>query len=809
MRHTISLATLASVALLPFAASAQETSNDKVIAELIVTATKREQTLQDVPFSVGLQTEEQIRDSGSNNIVDLARNVAGLAIADLGPGQSQVAIRGISSGQVVRDQPGVKESVGIYLDESPISIALFTPDLDLFDLERMEILRGPQGTLFGAGSSSGTLRYITAQPKLGMFQGAAEVTGTDGTGADTGGAAKLMLNAPIGDKVALRIAAYYDWIPGFIDAVQPDLSVKENVDSGTKSGARVAMLFKPTDQLSITPRIVYQKLETDGYPREDFYNILGNQYTNTEPQVRLGEREQFTQLQEGLTDEFRLGDLKIAYDFGSMTLTSISSYTDRDVEVDRDASQLTGSVTADIGGTSAEVRLNSELIDRTSLQSFSQELRLSSNGSEKLDWLVGAFYQHTDRDYGQDLPTPGYDAVWLAHVGQTPADVGNPPPDNPFFSRLSYTFKQYAAFGEATYHFNDQWALTGGLRYYKFDEDRVLTFAGFFTAPQADVPGSTSADGLSPRAILAYSPNDDVTLSAQIARGFRLGGINDPLNGPICSDPRDVTTFSAFTTWDDETLWNYELGAKMRFAGGTVTFNTAIFYSDIKDLQDGVDVSSCSSRIVVNVPKAHSYGVEAELFARPSVNWDFGVSATWLNAEVDSTLLYAGSTDVIAGIKEGNRLPTSPEFQGAASATYRWDWTTGLFSFVNLTYQYVGSSFSRIADEAPNFGLISSDNSPGGLQSQGAARLIPFGINPAPNATNQLNIPFDAELSSYDILNARFVIGSDRWNAAVFCNNVFDEVALLSVDRERGRSARVGYLTNQPRTYGVSLLVNF
>ncbi|HEY7186311.1 MAG TPA: TonB-dependent receptor, partial [Vicinamibacterales bacterium] len=694
MRHAISLATLACVALLPFAASGQETSNDKIIAELIVTATKREQTLQDVPFSVGLQTEEQIRNSGTNNIIDLARNVAGLAIADLGPGQSQVAIRGISSGQVVRDQPGVKESVGIYLDESPISVALFTPDLDLFDLERMEILRGPQGTLFGAGSSSGTLRYITAQPKLGMFQGAAEVTGTDGTSADTGGSVKAMFNAPIGDKVALRLVGYYDWIPGFIDAVQPDLSVKENIDSGTKSGARVAMLFKPSDALSITPRIVYQKLETDGYPRADFYNILGNQYTTTEPAVQLGEREQFTQLKEGLTDEFRLGDLKITYDFGPVTLTSISSYTDRDVEVDRDASQLTGSVTFDVLGPTApssSVRLNSELIDKTSLQSFSQELRLSSNGSEKIDWLVGLYYQDTDRDYGQTLPTPGWDAA--TGIDNTSPANGSAPADSPFFSRLSYSFKQFAAFGEATYHFTDQWALTGGLRYYNFDEDRVLTFRGFFSAASEgidtiDQPGSTDSDGFSPRVILAYQPNDDVTLSAQASRGFRLGGINDPLNAPLCSAD-DLATFDGHPTWDDETVWDYELGAKMRLAGGTVTLNTAVFYSDIKDLQDGIDVGTCSSRIVLNVPKAHSYGIEAELFARPSINWDFGVSATWVNAELDSTITsdVGGVPTVVAGIEKGNRLPTSPEFQGAASATYRWDWNTNLFSFVNLTYQ--------------------------------------------------------------------------------------------------------------------------
>ncbi len=164
---------------LPFALSAQkrrEPTEDDVTEEIIVTAQKRATSLQDVPFSVAAITAEDIEQSGATNIVELARNVPGLYITDLGPGQSQVAIRGISAGQVVRDQAGVKESVGIYLDESPVSVALFTPDLDLYDLDRIEVLRGPQGTLFGAGSSSGTVRYITAQPNVGEFGGSVDLT---------------------------------------------------------------------------------------------------------------------------------------------------------------------------------------------------------------------------------------------------------------------------------------------------------------------------------------------------------------------------------------------------------------------------------------------------------------------------------------------------------------------------------------------------------------------------------------------------------------------------------------------------------
>src|SRR5580765_3930787 len=163
-----------------FAASAiavaqeQAASQPTSVDEIIVTATKRAAAIQDVPFSVNAQTEDDIQKLGSSNLEEMSRNVAGLTIQNLGPGQSQVAVRGVSAGQIVRDQPGVKEQVGIYLDESVTSLSLFTPDFDLFDLNRVETLRGPQGTLFGSGSVGGTIRYITNQPKLGVVEGQVE-----------------------------------------------------------------------------------------------------------------------------------------------------------------------------------------------------------------------------------------------------------------------------------------------------------------------------------------------------------------------------------------------------------------------------------------------------------------------------------------------------------------------------------------------------------------------------------------------------------------------------------------------------------
>src|SRR5215208_5494327 len=189
--------------------------------EIIVTATKRASTIQDVPFSINAQTEEDIQRANANTIEDISRNVAGLTVQNLGPGQSQVSVRGVSAGQIARDQPGVKEQVGVYLDESVISLSLFTPDFDLFDLNRVETLRGPQGTLFGSGSVGGTIRYITNQPVLGRVEGLVEGNVNFVDGGDWGGHLKGAINIPLGDSVAVRAVAYHTEYAGFIDALGP------------------------------------------------------------------------------------------------------------------------------------------------------------------------------------------------------------------------------------------------------------------------------------------------------------------------------------------------------------------------------------------------------------------------------------------------------------------------------------------------------------------------------------------------------------------------------------------------------------
>jgi iron complex outermembrane recepter protein len=764
-----------------------------------VTATLREQELADVPFSVAAPTARDLRERGAEDIEAIAINVAGFSVQNLGPGQSQVAIRGASAGQIARDQPGVKEQVGAYLDDSPISLSLFTPDLDLFDVSRVEVLRGPQGTLFGAGSLSGTVRYITNQPELGLRSTFGEVGGSWIGGGNGGANVKVGANVPLGERAAARLAVYHNQLGGYMDAVQPDLGVDENVNSGTRTGVRAALRFEPTSRLSVTPRLVYQTVEMDGWNRIDAYNILANPFTTTRPAVRLGERELFTQIPEPFTDDFVLGDLNLQYDFGNLSLTSISSYTHRDVLVVRDAGALTSSITGGSLALPEEVyALNAPLDDATQSGVFTQEIRLAGGGT-RARWLVGGFFSTNQRDYDQSLVVSGFEAA-----SDIPTQGLRAQRDELFYSDLSYDLQQTAVFGEATVSVIDRLDLTAGLRYYSFDEEREQVFDGIFahdnTGTQiVSAPGETSADGFAPRFIASFRASDRFTLNAQVSRGFRLGGINDPLNVPLCT-PEDLVTFGGRESWEDETAWNYEVGAKTVWMGGRTSLNVSAFHMDIRDLQLNVTAGSCSSRLVFNVPKSVSQGVEIELTAAPNRYFDFSVSGSFNNSELRSTLTSTddqGQVSVVSGIEEGNRLPSVPRVQAAAAVTFRQPLGGGSQGYVTGTYHHVGSRYTQIDDLAPGFGRIDLN----GFEAEDGATIG--------GPLTQSTFTFDSELPAYNLVNLRFGLTRANWDAALYVNNVSDERALLSLDRERGTRARVGYLTNQPRTFGLTLGFNY
>jgi iron complex outermembrane receptor protein len=768
-------------------ASTEFTLQPRLSEEVTVTATKREESLQDVPFSVAAPTEEVLRSRGVDNLEGVAQNVGGFTVQNLGPGQTQPAIRGVSAGQIVRDQPGVKEQVGAYLDESVISLSLFTPDIDLFDMSRVEVLRGPQGTLFGSGSASGTLRYITNQPEMGITRWFGEVGLNTITDGNQGGNAKLGVNAPLGDQAALRVAGFWTRFGGWTDAVTPDLGIDEDVNTGYRAGGRAALRFTSGDNLTITPRFVYQKVEMDGWNRQDAFNILANPYTTTRPPVDLGERQEFNQLDEDFTDEFVLGDVNLNYNFGSVTLTSITSYTARDVLVIRDTTSLSASI---LGGNLAlpesVYTLDGPLIDSTDAKVFTEELRFSG-ANEKFNWVAGGFYSRTDRDYGQILRGDGFTGATGIPTEGLLAET-----DELFRSDLGYKLDQFALFGEGTLSLNDKVDLTAGLRFYHFSEDKEQVFDGILTNDNTGTslvsqPGSTDASGVAPRFILTYKVSDATSLNAQVSKGFRLGGINDPLNEPICT-PEDLATFSGLESWTDETVWNYEIGSKSRIFSNRGAFNVAAFYMDVSDLQATVTAGSCSSRLIFNVPEASSVGFEADFSVAPNRNWDFAFSTSYNDSELGSSVPPVEAT----GIVDGRRLPTVPKFQFSAAATYQAEVGQNSLGYVTGTYSHIGGDrFTQVAD--PDLGTLD---------------MLSFGDNTIGGPLTQALFLYNPILPSYDLVNLRVGLRKENWDLALYANNLFDENPLLSFDRERGTRARIFYLTGQPRTIGVTLTFN-
>ncbi|QMW22199.1 TonB-dependent receptor [Sandaracinobacteroides saxicola] len=788
----VAVSTLALSAGAPLLAQAAAAADET--QEIIVTATKRASTLQEVPFSINALTAADLQRSGASTIEDVARNVAGLTIQNLGPGQSQVSVRGVSAGQIVRDQPGVKEQVGIYLDESAVSLSLFTPDLDFYDLNRVETLRGPQGTLFGSGSVGGTLRYITNAPTTRGVEGSVEGNINMVAEDAIGGSVKGAVNAPLGDAAAVRAVGYWTRYGGFIDAYRPGGTIDKNVNSGERYGGRLAVLLQPSEAISLTPRIVYQKVKANGFNRQEVFNLYGNPFTTTRPAITFKEREQYLLLREAFEDKFLLADLNASVDLGGVSLTSVSSYVDRDILVSRDASALTGSVTIDLAYQAPAALIPSNLNDSTKLKQFTQEVRLSSTGEGPFQWVIGGFYSDIKRDYAQRLPTPGYDVFTDIRFGAgTSAAVANGfPLNSPYNADINYKFKQKAVFGEATYKFDNGLKLTAGGRYYDFNEKRTFKSGGIFSNSDSftdfNAPNNrTKSDGFTPRFIASYEASRDFSINLQAAKGFRLGGVNDPLNANLCT-AQDRAIFGGYQRYDDETLWNYEANVKAR--GNGFTFNGGVFYNDIKNLQVTLDAGSCSSRVVFNVPKAHSVGVEFELTASPMEGLDLGISGTILEAKLDSTVV-DGTGAVIGGIRKGNRLPTVPNFQISLNATYTAQLTASTKGVFNASFQHVGNRYTQPSDQENNPRSFRS-----GLAFGGATGTNPTVVDLLLPSYNLVNLSATAEYAG-DV------------SATLYVTNLFDTNPLLSFDRERGGRARLGFNVGQPRVIGLTVRKKF
>ncbi len=754
------------------------------LEEVVVTATRRTETVMDVPFSVNVLKESDIQRLNTFNLEDLSRNIAGLNIQNLGPGQTVVTIRGVSSGQIVRDQPGVKEQVGIYLDDTPIAISLFTPDLDLYDVQRVETLRGPQGTLFGSGSIGGTVRYVTNKPQLGVKDVRTQFDLNTIDSGSAGGHVKAAFNAPLGNNAAVRVVGYGTRYGGFIDALRVTGERDDNVNDGGRFGGRMSVLWQPTENVTITPRLVYQNIDMDGFNRDEIFNLYANPYSTTRPRVQLGKRQQFLLLEEAFEDETLLLDNTVKWNPNDrIEATYVASYTKRNLLVSRDASALAGSVAVDVGFPPEGVLLPSNLRDTTGIEQMTHEVRVSSTDDSAFQWQAGVFYSNIKRDYSQRLPTPGWDRTYV-NAGSPglgaleDARNGFNTMDSPYVSDLTYDLSQIAVFGEATYMLYDRLGFTAGLRWYDWEEDKTFRSGGSFSNSDAQNQNVTvSSNGFTPRFMLKYDVTDRVAVNAQASRGFRLGGVNDPLNAPLCGAAA-YETYRGFQRFKDETLWNYEVGLKSSYE--KVTMNASLFYADISNLGVNVEAGECSSRVTVSVPEAHTMGGELEFAVHPTDALLVTFAGSYVEAEFDTTI------PNVPGIKDGNRIPSVPNWQLSAVATYTFPGVlNSKESYVTAAWQYVGSQFTQPGDQ---------ENTPY------PSRLI-AGLTGADMASD--NFRDQMELDAYHLLNLNTGLLYDTWEVMFYIKNITDENPQLSFDRERGGAARLAYRVGQPRTFGI------
>lgn len=650
----LSLAVLVAPATV-LAQAAEEADESSALEEVLVTARKRTESMFDVPLSISVMSEEFIENLGAQDFTQLVPSVPSLNAYQNGPGRTRLYIRGIANGAGNDNDTQNGETVSIYLDEIPISLGAMNPELALFDLDRVEVLRGPQGTLYGAGSMAGTIRQVSNKPNLSEVEGKLEAGVSTITHGSSGYTFKGLINAPVvSDKFAVRASAYYTDFGGYIDNV---LTGEKDLNDGNTKGVRLAARWLLNEKFTADFSFFHHDYSDNGRPEDlDETPYLSRNYTSF----------------DGYDDEMQIYNMTLNYDLGWGEIVSSTSYFDRTV-INRRSLDLLFELALPPGITPHE------LVDTTDLDVFAQEIRLASTTDKPLQWTVGMYLDQKDTFYLNTFPVPGADEV----LG-VPSEVFGAPADNLFWGYDDLTVETYAFFGEAYYSI-DKFTITAGLRYFNWEQDIEFYQSGLFNGgANSDPRPKGTTDGVNPKLGLSYDVNDDMMIYGQVARGFRYGGINGAIPESVCADELaevereggDVRFF------EPDELWNYEVGSKGTTAGGSVSYSASYFYIKWDDMQTSRSFD-CGFGFRENVGKAQSQGVELELQAALSERWVLGFGGAYIDATLSEDVPNLGAQD-------GDQVPYVPKLSFSASADYVFPVNQTLDGFFWGNVQYVG-----------------------------------------------------------------------------------------------------------------------
>jgi outer membrane receptor protein involved in Fe transport len=752
------------------------------LGEVIVTATKRAERLQDVSQSIAAFDANAIAMRGLKQVDDIVKYIPGMSISQREPAGTTLVFRGVASSGI---QFGAVSSSALYLDEQPIDTSV---DPRFIDIERVEALRGPQGTLYGASSQSGTLRVITARPDPSGYSAWAEAEVNSVSEGDTGYDVSAMVNLPLAeDRISLRLVGFAAEDAGFIDNVLTQSKGQtfdnadvagEDVNSVQTTGGRAALRFDISENVDLTLGAIYQDVSADGHGDVTPASDDGWGYPD------VGDLEQVRFSRENLEDTwYQLGlTLNAATPIGDLVLSA--SYFDRDFRYEADATDYEFNfncprfagyyenppppfcqpnyVLYDFGG---DPRGFARDDSQTELTTFEARLQSRNDAESRWSWLVGAFYSkeegHTQFDsFVQDYAnTPAFQYfadLQYAYYGGTLA-----PTDQWWLGVYDTDLEQRALFGEVSFDVTENFTITAGGRWFEYDrkfrlhQEAPLGFSGFsLTEATADTDDSDVVAKLN----LSYRIDDDRMVYATYSEGFRNGGSN-PVR-PTSILPREFSS---------DVLHNYEIGAKTEWLDNRMRFNIAVysmqwddFAVQVEDPQPGVFQLG-----YVNLPSAEIQGFESEFFFAIDDAWQLDATLGYNDGEVsEATELVLDPAYPSIPVDKGARLPLTPDWTASLGIEYRARGTLlNGQPFARVDLAYVGESVNNLEG-------IESVVAAGGVQVQDA----------------------------YQTGDLSFGIESERWSTTLFVDNFWDERASLFLSN---RWAEQRLSVNRPRTFGL------
>jgi outer membrane receptor protein involved in Fe transport len=738
---------------------------------IIVTAQKRNETLIEVPQSVTVVGQETLERQQATTFQDYIALVPGLSLESSEAGVNQITLRGVNTG-------GVASTVSVYMDEVPFGSStglanggILSGDFDPFDIARLEILRGPQGTLYGASSLGGVIKYVSNAPRTDRV----EVRGLAGVehtkGGELGYQAAGVLNVPISDMFAIRASGFYRKQGGYIDSIGnnpigsfqgagvptavivPGTRVAEDINDRETYGGRLSALFKPTDALSIRLTAFAQDLKSG----DD--NIFAADPETFRPLYR-GEGSDLVQssyIAEPQKVKYRVYSGTLDWDLGFASLVSSTSYSKFDQDFIIDANFDLAPVVSFLGGLGliSDVPITRGLgvfgVQSTGTNKFTQEVRLSSPDNDRFEWLVGGFYTNEkSRIDPQDYFASEPGTTDIAGDVQKIYEVA-----------LTSRYKEIAGFANATVHFTDRFDLTAGARYSHNEQNAGLSILG---APALVGEPVIAEDLDSSESVFTYSVaprfelSDDVAVYARVASGYRPGGPNIIPIGAPADTPR---------TYDADRLTSYEVGIKGDLLNRRLSFEAALFRLDWKDIQLFAVVNDTG--INVNGGTARVNGVEFSATARPFRGLRLSINGAYTDAELTE------DTPPASGGLDGDPLPYVPKLSGAVLADYEFPIGAG------DTEAFIGGTLS-FTDERP------------------------AGLGERDEDENLIFVP------SYETVDLRAGVNFQRFTIQAFVRNLFNTRGVTSASgfapgENPGNAADVAII--RPRTIGLTLSAEY